>query len=173
VASLARLASLTLGAALLVASCGEKPKSDTPPPTADNPATAAVAPQDPATATYAASLNIDLAHMSHTPNGLYYTDLKLGKGARADSGKMVSVHYTGYFTDGREFETSTTSSPFAFTLGREEVIQGWDEGLPGMRVGGKRQLVIPSSLAYGDQGNPPTIPGGAILVFTVELMAVN
>ena len=96
----------------------------------------------------------------------------VGTGARADSGKTVSVHYTGYLADGTMFETSTKGTPIEFPLGQGRVVQGWDQGLPGMKVGGKRQLVIPASLGYGEMGSGP-IPAGAIMVFTVELMGVK
>jgi FKBP-type peptidyl-prolyl cis-trans isomerase FkpA len=170
--SLTRLSSLVLGTAMVLSACsGEKPKTDDAAP-APAGVSATTGPADPATTTFAPALDIDLSTYTHTANGLYYKDLVVGTGARADSGKTVSVHYTGYLADGTMFETSTKGEPYTFPLGRGGVVQGWDQGIPGMMVGGKRQLVIPSSLGYGDMGQGP-IPGGAIMVFTVELMGVK
>lgn len=171
-----RFRMLALGTTLLIAACGPKSNNDaSAPPAADAPAVKAPAPTsaaDPATTIFGAALGVDLGKMTHTASGLYYKDLVLGTGARADSGKTVSVHYTGYLSNGTEFETSTKGSPIEFPLGQGRVVQGWDQGVPGMKVGGKRQLVIPSSLGYGEMGQGP-IPGGAIMVFTVELMGVK
>jgi FKBP-type peptidyl-prolyl cis-trans isomerase FkpA len=106
------------------------------------------------------------------------TDLRVGSGAEAAAGKVVSVHYTGWLYDGSkpdgkgiQFETSVGTTPFSFTLGFGEVITGWDQGLPGMKVGGLRRLVIPPSLAYGSVRNGP-IPANATLIFEVELVDV-
>jgi FKBP-type peptidyl-prolyl cis-trans isomerase len=108
------------------------------------------------------------------PSGLVYEDLKVGDGPRARAGLMVSVHYSGWLTDGTLFDTSLNKPrPFVFRLGKGEVIQGWDEGLIGLRVGGKRRLKVPPDLAYGDKGVPGLIPPGATLVFQVELFGVN
>jgi len=108
------------------------------------------------------------------PSGIIYEDIKVGDGPRARAGLMVSVHYTGWLTDGTQFDTSLNKPrPFVFRMGRGEVIQGWDEGLVGMRVGGRRRLTIPPDLAYGDKGVPGLIPPGATLVFQVELWGVN
>ncbi len=115
-----------------------------------------------------------------TPSGLKYVDLQPGAGAEATAGKTVAVHYTGWLTDGSRFDTSRDPSrpmgrqqPFTFTLGRGEVIPGWDEGVAGMKVGGKRQLVIPPGLAYGERGAGGVIPPNATLVFEVELVEVR
>ena len=106
------------------------------------------------------------------------TDLRVGSGAEAAAGKVVSVHYTGWLYDGSkpdgkgiQFETSVGGTPFLFTLGFGQVITGWDQGLPGMKVGGLRRLVIPPSLAYGSVRNGP-IPPNATLIFEVELIDV-
>jgi FKBP-type peptidyl-prolyl cis-trans isomerase len=109
-----------------------------------------------------------------TDSGLQYWDIKVGTGAMAISGHTVKVHYTGWLTTGKKFDTSVgTGKPFKFNLGAGEVIKGWDEGVAGMKVGGKRQLRIPPELAYGDQGSPGAIPPGATLIFDVLLVAVE
>jgi FKBP-type peptidyl-prolyl cis-trans isomerase len=101
-------------------------------------------------------------------------ELVVGKGAEAKSGNTVSVNYTGWLTDGTKFDSSLTSGkPFEFRLGQGQVIRGWDEGVAGMRVGGKRKLTIPPALGYGAQGAGGVIPPDATLVFEVELMAVK
>lgn len=105
---------------------------------------------------------------------LIILDQKLGTGTEAVSGKRVTVNYTGTLTDGKKFDSSYDRGiPFSFTLGAGEVIAGWDEGVAGMKVGGKRKLTIPSSLGYGAQGIPGVIPGGATLIFEVELLKVE
>jgi len=101
-------------------------------------------------------------------------DLVVGTGAEAVSGKVISVHYTGTLTDGTKFDSSVDrDEPFEFTLGAGQVIQGWDQGFSGMKVGGKRKLVISSSLGYGEQGAGGVIPPNATLVFEVELLDVK
>jgi len=103
--------------------------------------------------------------------GLKVTDIKVGSGPMAESGSQVAVHYTGWLTDGTKFDSSLDrGQPISFAIGSGQVIRGWDEGLKGMRVGGKRKLTIPSSMAYGAEGRPPVIPPDATLVFEVELM---
>ncbi len=102
------------------------------------------------------------------------TDIVVGEGDEAVSGKRVKVHYTGTLTDGKKFDSShDRRQPFGFMLGAGEVIKGWDQGVAGMRVGGKRKLVIPPELGYGPRGYPPVIPPNATLVFEVELLAVG
>lgn len=101
-------------------------------------------------------------------------DVVVGDGAEAKSGKMVSVHYTGTLTSGKKFDSShDRGSPFDFPLGAGRVIRGWDEGVVGMKVGGKRKLTIPSELAYGSDGFPGLIPPNSTLIFEVELIAVR
>jgi FKBP-type peptidyl-prolyl cis-trans isomerase len=101
-------------------------------------------------------------------------DIKEGTGDMAVSGKRVTVNYAGTLTDGTKFDSSyDRNEPFSFNLGMGEVIQGWDQGISGMKVGGKRKLTIPSNLAYGDNGIPGAIPGGATLIFEVELLKVE
>ena len=107
-------------------------------------------------------------------NGLIITELKLGDGAEAKKGDTVFVHYTGWLTDGKKFDSSVDrNEPFDFRLGAGQVIKGWDEGVAGMKIGGKRKLTIPPALAYGDRGAGGVIPGGATLVFEVELLKIK
>jgi FKBP-type peptidyl-prolyl cis-trans isomerase len=101
-------------------------------------------------------------------------DLVVGTGVEAIMGKMVSVHYTGWLTDGTKFDSSKDrDQPFQFSLGRGQVIQGWDQGVQGMKVGGKRKLTIPPELGYGAEGAGGVIPPNATLVFEVELLGVR
>lgn len=109
-----------------------------------------------------------------TESGLQYWDIKLGLGPVAKTGDHVKVHYTGWLTTGKKFDSSVDANqPFDFTLGQGDVIKGWDEGVAGMKVGGKRQLRIPPELAYGEAGHPPQIPQNATLVFDVQLLAIK
>lgn len=109
-----------------------------------------------------------------TPSGLKYWELKKGSGAVAKAGDSVQVHYTGWLTEGKKFDSSVDrGSPFSFKLGAGMVIKGWDEGVAGMKVGGKRQLHIPAELGYGARGAGDAIPPNAELIFDVELIGVN
>jgi FKBP-type peptidyl-prolyl cis-trans isomerase FkpA len=108
------------------------------------------------------------------PATLKTEDLKEGSGPAAKKGVTVTVHYTGWLTDGKKFDSSHDhGKPFTFTLGAKEVIKGWDEGVVGMKVGGKRKLTIPPELGYGARGAPPDIPANATLVFEVELLRIG
>jgi FKBP-type peptidyl-prolyl cis-trans isomerase FkpA len=109
-----------------------------------------------------------------TPSGLTIEELVVGSGADAMSGQKVSVHYTGWLTNGTKFDSSKDrGDPFIFPLGKGHVIKGWDEGVQGMKVGGRRKLTIPSALGYGARGAGGVIPPNATLVFEVELLAVG
>jgi FKBP-type peptidyl-prolyl cis-trans isomerase len=110
-----------------------------------------------------------------TSSGLQYWDLKEGTGATATTGKTVSVHYTGWLAkDGKKFDSSVDrGQPFMFQLGAGQVIKGWDQGVAGMKVGGKRQLRIPPELGYGNRGAGGVIPPNATLIFDVELLGVG
>jgi FKBP-type peptidyl-prolyl cis-trans isomerase FkpA len=109
-----------------------------------------------------------------TSSGLKYQDLKVGEGQEARKGDVVEVHYTGWLTDGKKFDSSLDRNrPFSFKLGAGMVIKGWDEGVAGMKVGGKRKLTIPPELGYGARGAGDVIPPNSTLVFEVELLKVK
>jgi FKBP-type peptidyl-prolyl cis-trans isomerase len=110
-----------------------------------------------------------------TPSGLIYWDIRVGNGEAAKEGSHVRVHYTGWLTSGKKFDSSVDAGkPFDFTIGNGEVIKGWEEGVAGMRVGGKRQLRIPPDLGYGAEGTPGgPIPPNATLIFDVQLLGVQ
>lgn len=158
------LAGLAVVPALLVTGCGDS--GDGPPqhPAASN----RVASE------YAAALQVDLDAMDYRAHsGLYVEDLVVGEGPRADSGDVVTVHYTGWLPTGRQFDSSRDrGEPFEVALGYGRVIRGWDEGVVGMRVGGQRRLVIPPALGYGARGRG-AIPANSTLVFDVELLGVE
>jgi len=111
-----------------------------------------------------------------TDSGLQYWDIRIGNGAGvAKEGSHVRVHYTGWLTNGKKFDSSIDAGkPFDFTIGNGEVIKGWEEGVTGMRVGGKRQLRIPPALGYGAEGTPGgPIPPNATLIFDIRLLGVQ
>jgi FKBP-type peptidyl-prolyl cis-trans isomerase len=109
-----------------------------------------------------------------TASGLKYVDLKAGQGEEARAGKVVEVHYTGWLENGTKFDSSVDRNrPFTFRLGAGDVIKGWDEGVAGMKAGGKRKLIIPPDLGYGKRGAGEVIPPGATLIFEVELLGVR
>lgn len=109
-----------------------------------------------------------------TPSGLRYTDLLVGEGTEAAKGKTVEVHYVGWLEDNTKFDSSQDPShPFTFRIGIDDVIQGWHQGIAGMKVGGRRRLVVPPELGYGKQGVARVVPPNATLIFEVELVNVR
>ncbi|ADO68438.1 Peptidyl-prolyl cis-trans isomerase, FKBP-type [Stigmatella aurantiaca DW4/3-1] len=126
---------------------------------------------DPTLATYAPSLGVDLTAMQRLDSGLYLQDKVVGTGAEAVRGRQVTVHYTGWLPDGTQFDSSRGRNPFSFTPGRGDVIAGWEQGVPGMKVGGIRRLVLPSALGYGNR-SVGAIPARSVLVFDVELISI-
>ena len=112
--------------------------------------------------------------MATTASGLQIEVLQQGSGAAARNGQRVSVHYTGWLTNGSKFDSSLDRKrPFQFVLGAQQVIAGWDEGVAGMLVGEKRKLTVPANLGYGAGGYPPVIPANSTLIFEVELLGVG
>ena len=154
---------LLLAASLVLCACGPSTGGRSQPAVAGAPESL----------TYVPELKVDLASMTKRPSGLYLKDLVVGTGAEAATGRTVDVHYTGWLASGLEFDSSRGSDPFSFTVGRGRVIAGWDEGVVGMKVGGKRLLVLPPDLGYGQAGAGGVIPPGATLVFEVELLGVR
>lgn len=152
-------------AAALLAGCNETAqKTDS--------STTGGAPSTPATTEAAAPATGGKVHK--LASGLQYEDLVVGNGTMAEPGMNVSVHYTGWLTDGTKFDSSVDrNEPFQFQLGAGMVIRGWDEGVKGMRIGGKRKLTIPSDMGYGARGAGGVIPPNATLVFDVELLGVK
>ena len=149
--------SLVLCVVVLFSACAKKEESPSSNTSAQEPTTAA--PAQPVVAGVT-ELKIE--------------DMKAGTGAVAETGKSVTVHYTGWLTDGTKFDSSKDrGQPFSFQLGSGQVIKGWDQGVAGMKVGGVRKLTIPASLGYGARGASGVIPPNATLVFEVELLGVN
>jgi FKBP-type peptidyl-prolyl cis-trans isomerase FkpA len=120
------------------------------------------------TTDFASSLGVNLAASTRTADGLYYRDISVGTGALVVAGDSINARYDGYISNGQLFQSNQTTG-ISFRLGNGSVIAGWDEGIPGMRIGGKRQLIIPSALGYGRYGND-VIPGNAVIVFNVEIV---
>jgi len=138
-----------------------------------SPAVAQTAPAKKAPATPAGPTKVT-GDPTKTASGLEYWDIKVGTGAVAQTGQQVKVDYTGWLTNGKKFDSSVgTGRPFDFKLGAGNVIKGWDEGIVGMKVGGKRQLRIPPDLAYGEKGYPGAIPPNSTLIFDVRLVDVK
>lgn len=122
---------------------------------------------------FASALAVNLQASTRTQNGMYYRDITVGTGALVANGQTLEVKYTGWLSSGFQFDSNRTdAATFSFVLGTGNVIQGWHEGLQGVRVGGSRQLIIPATLAYGAGGYGP-IPGNAVIVFTVDVVAVR
>jgi FKBP-type peptidyl-prolyl cis-trans isomerase FkpA len=131
--------------------------------------------EDPATLAYAPSLNVNLGAMKRTTSGIYYQDLVVGTGKVAANDSTLKVYYTGSLASGHTFDTNVNKTPFSFTLGKGDVIKGWDEGIIAadpMRVGGRRRLIIPPALGYGNTTRS-SIPAGSVLVFDVNLVQVG
>ncbi len=129
-------------------------------------------PSEPEEIAFAPELQVDLARMERTPTGLYLQDVSEGEGFTAQRTSLVTLRYVGYFPDGTIFDTTGDGEPFQFRLGGSEVIKGWNLGIPGMKRGGVRRLVIRPSLAYGARGRG-AIPPNATLVFDVQLLDVR
>lgn len=178
-----RLAPLTafVALALVAAGCDAPQESATnpaPPPTAANsPAEPSAAPEDPVSSPESAGdpkpAKVEESKFVKLDGGLKYAILKEGSGPGAGHQEVV-VHYTGWLEDGTVFDSSVKrNEPFPVVLGHGQVIPGWEKGLLGIKAGEKRQLVIPSDLAYGDEGMPPTIPPKATLTFEVEALSLG
>ncbi len=169
--SRSRLA-LAAVALIALAGCQDKTSKATTSTTTTTQTSATTAPAE-STGAGMSGTQAGAAAEVTTPSGLKYQDLVLGDGAVAESGKKVSVHYTGWLTDNTKFDSSVDrGQPFEFILGQGQVIRGWDEGVKGMRVHGKRRLTIPSDLGYGPRGQGP-IPPDATLIFEVQLLDVK
>lgn len=159
-------------ATVLLAACGAKPDTGG---TADSATAAPAVSAAPVagtdvipTTTFAPKLAVDITTLTKMASGVYYKDLVVGAGTELVVGKAASVNYVGTLPDGTQFDAGR----YTFTPGAHRVIPGWEEGVPGMKVGGKRLLVIPPDLGYGANGSGP-IPPNAVLVFTVELLSVQ
>jgi FKBP-type peptidyl-prolyl cis-trans isomerase len=170
-------AAVLIGLATLGSTACQKhaePAADATTETAptDTSQVAPTAPAAPAPSSKEAEVNDP--ELTTTPSGLKYKDLTTGTGATAAKGKTARVHYTGWLVDGSKFDSSLDrNEPFEFPIGGGRVIKGWDEGVAGMQVGGKRRLVIPPDLGYGASGAGGVIPPNATLVFEVELLDVK
>lgn len=127
---------------------------------------------DPAGVAFSPELAVDLTEFEQSPSGLYVQDLEVGEGAGAFRGSLVYIRYAGWLPDGSLVDTSVGGPPFQFRLGGNEVIRGWNEGIQGMRVGGRRRLVVRPGLGYGSAGSA-RVPPDATLVFEVELVDVR
>jgi peptidylprolyl isomerase len=178
------LALTTVAVAIVIAGCGSSGNSSTITVGNQNPADNALlragsASTGPTGATTPASGPLSKEPTVTRPTGappttLVKRDLIVGSGPEATAGQSVTVNYVGVlYTTGRVFDASwKRHEPFSFSLGRGQVIPGWDQGIAGMKVGGRRELIIPAPLAYGARGSPPAIPPNATLVFVVDLLAV-
>lgn len=156
-------APLLLCASLLVvvgAACGDDDDDDDPTATAESSSAAMPIPYP-------------FENPTVTDSGLEYVDTVVGDGEEVATGDRVTAHYTGTFLDGEVFDSSEGRDPFTFTVGVDRVIDGWHEGLVGMKVGGTRLLYLPSELAYGAQGRAPVIPPNTPLLFEIQLLGVD
>ncbi len=168
---------------LLALACGPSKPDARGADTANLAAQAAAATSAPAApapdltrvdTAFAPALDVSLGRMRRLPSGLYVRDVKRGAGREATAGRGVVVHYLGRLPDGTPFDDSRKRGrPAKFILGQGVVIQGWDEGIAGMKAGGRRQLVVPPALGYGLAGKPGAVPSASTLVFDVELVEVR
>jgi len=159
-----------LGLSLFLAACsgGAQPEA-APAPAHVNPNAPVVGPAgDVERATFGSELKVDLSKMIRRPSGLYVQDFETGTGSVAATGRTAVLRYIGYLANGKQFD----AGEITITLGTNRVIKAWEDGVLGMRVGGRRRLVSPPHLAYGTKGAPPTIPSNAVLVFDMELEQV-
>jgi peptidylprolyl isomerase len=165
--------ALLLGICLtaLLAACGDDEEAEpTPTPPVEGTATPAEGTPTPVESGPPAVSG----EPTVTDSGLQYIDIVVGTGPSPATGETAVVHYTGWLTDGTKFDSSIDrAQPFRFTIGIGQVIAGWDEGVATMGVGGKRRLIIPPELGYGESGSPPVIPANAELIFDVELLAIE
>jgi FKBP-type peptidyl-prolyl cis-trans isomerase len=165
IAALIALLAVAASAMTACSSAAPSATSTTAPAEATAPSTT-TAPADVATATAPTA-------PAETVTKLQIKDVVVGKGAVAKTGSVATVEYTGWLMDGTKFDSSVGRAPFPFTVGGGQVIEGWDKGVAGMKVGGTRQLIIPSSMGYGEQGAGGVIPPNATLKFEVKLLSVK
>ena len=151
-----------------------QPKEDSEPEALGETASPPGAkPKSPTTTNVPPSLPTAKGETKTTPSGVIYETLQEGTGATAEAGQVIKIHYTGTLEDGKKFDSSRDrGQPYTTTIGASNVIKGWDEGVPGMKVGERRKLTIPPNAGYGALGKKPTIPPNATLIFDVELVEI-